>query len=95
MIGTFLYKKGSRAARRHKQIRNKGGSRSATGPPPGQAMKRVRAPEHSGKSHQVKIISPQQWKPLRNGIYKIRLTVIQTLAKRKVIIELRDLINLS
>ena len=47
----------------------------------------------SGLSTQVTFDVPSQWKPLRSGIYKIRLEIKKTKTKRITHIIIRDLFN--
>ena len=64
------------------------GERQACDPVP--VKKRVRPPEHSGRSYQIQLVSPPEWKPVKSGNYKVTIVVEETKFKKKIIITLRD-----
>ena len=45
----------------------------------------------SGRSNQIKLEMPKRYKPLVNGIYKVRIEVTTSETKRVTVISIRDL----
>ena len=57
-------------------------------------MKGVQRLNASGLSNQMRCEVPVQWRPLKAGIYRVRIEVEVTESKRLITIFIRDLINL-
>ena len=56
-------------------------------------MKGAKRQNASGRSWQIRMIVPKHLKPVRNAIYRIRLTRRDSNKKVLICIEIRDFIN--